>query len=230
MSSEIIGELFGVNIHSPIIRSEIREVLKRQLEFKALLQADQQLTEDQAFLEVTDIFESFFAKISETDRVIFEKIHAEEVNVAPKEWFNQLEEQNNINNGIFIEQGNAGSLYNILVVYPFTRENIRKIVQARSDLMKSIADSQGISLYQASNDLSDIQTQFIEKFNIDDQDKFLTIMTEELIAHTNAINDETSKITQKAIENEISNHNLTQTIGAVIVFSCLIFLFFVFSK
>ena len=121
-------------------------------------------------------------------------------------------------------------LYNILVVYPFTRENIREIVQARSDLMKSIADSQGISLYQASNDLSDIQTQFIEKFNIDDQDKFLTIMTEELIAHTNAINDETSKITQKAIENEISNHNLTQTIGAVIVFSCLIFLFFVFAK
>ena len=46
MSSEIIGELFGVNIHSPIIRSEVREVLKRQLEFKALLQADQQLTED----------------------------------------------------------------------------------------------------------------------------------------------------------------------------------------
>lgn len=230
MSSGIIGELFGVNIHSPIIRSEIREVLKRQLEFKALLQADQQLTEDQAFLEVTDIFESFFAKISEKDRVIFEKIHAEEVNVAPKEWFNQLEEQNNINNGIFIEQGNAGSLYNILVVYPFTRENIRKIVQARSDLMKSIADSQGISLYQASNDLSDIQTQFIEKFNIDDQEKFLTIMTEELIAHTNAINDETSKITQKTIENEISNHNLTQTIGAVIVFSCLIFLFFVFAK
>lgn len=230
MSSEIIGELFGVNIHSPIIRSEVREVLKRQLEFKALLQANQQLTEDQAFLEVTDIFESFFSKISEKDRVIFEKIHAEEVNVAPKEWFNQLEEQNNINNGIFIEQGNAGSLYNILVVYPFTRENIREIVQARSDLMKSIADSQGISLYQASNDLSDIQTQFIEKFNIDDQDKFLTIMTEELIAHTNAINDETSKITQKAIENEISNHNLTQTIGAVIVFSCLIFLFFVFAK
>ena len=33
---------------------------EKQLEFKALLQSDLDLTEDQAFLEVADIFESFF--------------------------------------------------------------------------------------------------------------------------------------------------------------------------
>lgn len=227
MEDEIIGELFGINIHSPIIRGEVRQVLKKQLEFKVLLKVDQKLTEDQAFLEIADIFESFFAQISEKDKEIFEKIHAEEVRVAPKEWFNHLEDDNK---SVFSDNENAGELYSIQVVYPFTRENIRKIVHARSDLMKSIAKSQGISLYQASNDLSDIQTQFIEKFNFEDQEKFLNIMTEELIAHTNAINDETNKINQEAIENEISNQNFTQTMGVIIVFGCVIFLCIMFLK
>lgn len=49
----------GVTVHSPIVRSEVPEVLRKQLEFKAELQINQNLTEDQAFLEITDIFDAF---------------------------------------------------------------------------------------------------------------------------------------------------------------------------
>lgn len=227
MENKIIGELFGINIHSPIIRSEVREVLKKQLEFKNILMSEDKLSEDQAFLEIADIFESFFSNISEIDKESFEKIHSEEIGAAPKEWFNQPDVGNN---SIFIENGNAGDLFGIQVTYPFTRENIRKIVSTRTDLMKSMADTKGISLYQASNDLEDIQSKFIEKLSPNDQENFLTIMTEELIAHSNAINDQTNRINQEVIKSEISNQNLTQIMGTIILFGCLLFLFFIFFK
>lgn len=96
--------------------------------------------------------------------------------------------------------------------------------------MKSMADTKGISLYQASNDLEDIQSKFIEKLGPNDQENFLTIMTEELIAHSNAINDQTNRINQEVIKSEISNQNLTQIMGTIILFGCLLFLFFIFFK
>lgn len=219
-----LGEIFGVTIHSPLIRSEIREVLKRQLEFKKELQANNGLTEDQAFLEVADIFDTFFAQISEEEKSNFERIHAEEASVAPKEWYSYPESSE------FIKAGHAGDLYGMQVVYPFSRSNIRTLVQARSELMKSIANTQGISLYQASNDLSDVQAEFVKKFSIEDQEVFLNLMTDEMIAHTSALNDETTKLNQQTLEQEISNQNLTSTMAGIIIFCCLMFLFFVVFK
>ena len=230
MDNKIIGELFGVTVHSPIIRSEVREVLRRQLEFKAEQQTNQNLTEDQAFLEVADIFDAFFASISEEDKSNFERIHTEEATVAPKEWYGNIGINGCVDNSEFIKAGQAGDLYGIQVVYPFARNNIRKLVQARSELMKSMANTQGISLYQASNDLSDVQAEFTKKFSFEDQEVFLNLITDEMIAHTNAINDETIKINQQALEQEISNQNLTSTMAGIIVFCCLIFLFFVVFK
>lgn len=230
MEKKVIGELFGVTVHSPIIRSEVREVLKRQLEFKAEQQTNQNLTEDQAFLEVADIFDAFFTSISAEDKSIFERIHAEEASIAPKEWYGNIGINGSVDNSEFIEAGQAGDLYGIQVVYPFARENIRRLVQARSELMKSIASTQGISLYQASNDLSDVQAEFTKKFSFEDQENFLNLMTEEMIAHTNALNDETAVINQQTLEQEISNQNLTNTMATIIVFSCLILLFFVVFK
>ncbi|WP_445534903.1 hypothetical protein [Acinetobacter sp. G18] len=96
--------------------------------------------------------------------------------------------------------------------------------------MKSLANSKGISLYQASNDLSDIQNEFIERFNYDDQEKFLNIMTDEMLAHANATNDEVEKLNQQVFKQEISNINLTNTMAGIIVFCCLMFLFFVVFK
>jgi len=227
---KIIGELFGVTVHSPIIRSEVREVLKRQLEFKVEQQTNQNLTEDQAFLEVADIFDAFFVSISEEDKSNFERIHAEEASVAPKEWYGNIGINGCVDNSEFIEAGQVGDLYGIQVIYPFVRDNIRKLVQARSELMKSLASTQGISLYQASNDLSDVQAEFTKKFSFEDQEAFLNLMTDEMIAHTNALNDETAKINQQTLEQEISNQNLTNTIGGIVVFCALMFLFFVVFK
>ena len=230
MEQKILGELFGVIIHSPIIRSEVREVLKKQLEFKAEQQTNQNLTEDQAFLEVADIFDAFFARISEEDKSNFERIHAEEASVAPKEWYGNIGINGCADNSEFIETGLAGDLYGIQVVYPFARDNIRRLVQARSELMKSIASTQGISLYQASNDLSDVQAEFTKKFSFEDQENFLNLMTEEMIAHTNALNDTTAKLNQENLEREISDQNLTNTIGSIVVFCALMFIFFVAFK
>ncbi|OTG81798.1 hypothetical protein B9T31_14835 [Acinetobacter sp. ANC 4558] len=226
---KILGELFGVTMHSPVARGEVREALRNQLEFKAKLQIDQNLTEEQAFLEVADIFDAFFASISEEDKSNFERIHAEEARVAPKEWYGNIGINGCIDNSEFTEAGQAGELYGIQVIYPFARDNIRKLVQARSELMKSIANTQGISLYQASNDLSDVQVEFTKKFSFEDQEIFLNLMTDEMIAHTNALNDETAIINQQTLEQEISNSNLTGIMGGVIVFACLIILFFMFK-
>lgn len=96
--------------------------------------------------------------------------------------------------------------------------------------MKSIANTQGISLYQASNDLSDVQTEFVKKFSIEDQEIFLNLMTDEMIAQTSALNDETAKLNQQTLEQEISNQNLTSTMAGIIIFCCLMFLFFVVFK
>ncbi|MDC4343623.1 hypothetical protein BFR88_07500 [Acinetobacter pittii] len=228
MEQKLLGELFDVQIHTPIARSEVREVLRKQLEFKAALQVEKGLTEDQAFLEVSDIFDAFFASISEEDKSNFEKIHSEEINAAPKEWFGDLLENNEDDE--FIKTGIAGFLYDIEVKYPFTRDNIRTIVQARSNLMRFLASTHGVSVYQASNDLSDEQKIFTEKLSLADQEKFLNLMTEEMNAYTNALNDETLRINQQAFKQEISNINLTNTMSGIIVFCCLMFLFFIVFK
>lgn len=222
MESKIIGELFRIEVYSPIIRKDVREILKKQLEFKSLLQSDG-LTEGQALLEISDIYEVFFSNISEEDKNTFEKIHAEEVLASPPEWFSL-----NINNTSNIK--NVGELHGIQVVYPFTRDNIRDIVLRRTDLMKSLAENKNITIYQASNDLDDIQNQFIQKFGFDDQEKFYNLMADELNAHANALNDETDRINQSILKEEISQNNTTQIMAGIIVFCSLLFFVFVFFK
>ncbi|MDQ1207286.1 putative nuclease with TOPRIM domain [Acinetobacter baylyi] len=228
MEQKLLGELFGIQIYTPIARSEVREVLRKQLEFKAALQVEKGLTEDQALLEVCDIFDVFFSSISEEDKSNFEKIHSEEVNAAPKEWFGDL--LKNSENDELVKTGLAGFLYDIEVRYPFTRDNIRTIVQARSNLMEFLANTHGISIYQASNDLSDEQKIFTEKLSLSDQEKFLNLMTEEMNAHTNALNDETLRINHQAFKREVENQYYTEIIGGIVIFSCLMFFLFVVFK
>lgn len=227
MTQKIIGELFGVDVHSPIIRSEVREIVKRQLSFQSEIESSQNLTDEQLRLEIVDIFNIFFGGISEEDKSVFEKMHVEEVNAAPKEWFSH---EKTTPRSVEVKNGEVGCLYDIPVKYPFTRDNIRAIVQARSNLMNFMASTQGISLYQASNDLSDEQHLFLSRFDLDDQEKFMVLMTEELIAHTNALNDETAKINQQAFKQEVENQYYTEVIGGIVVFLCLMFLFFVVFK
>lgn len=230
MEQKILGELFGVTIHSPIIRSEVRNAVKQQFSFRVALQESMNITQEQSFLEVADIYEDFCKNLSVEDRETFEKVFNDEVAAAPLEWFSESKIESSMSSAEFLAAGSAGELYGIEISYPFTRENIRKLVQEKSEQMKSIADIQGISLYQASNDLGDVQAEFIEKFSYEDQENFLNLMTEETIAYTSALNDKTAKLNQETLEQEISNQNLTNTIGGVVVFCCLMFLFFVVFK
>lgn len=227
MEQKLLGELFGVRVHSPLVRGEVREVLRKQLEFKSELQANQKLTEEQAFLEVADIFENFFSGISKEEVDVFNSIHQEEMGAAPKEWFGNSE---TLDCSALAQTGSAGELYGIQVLYPFTRANIREVVKAKATLMQSMSSSQGISIYQAANDLSDIHAEFLKRLNLGDQEVFLNLLTEETNAHTSALLDDASKTNQEAIKQEISNANLTSTMAGIIVFCCLMFLFFVVFK
>lgn len=227
MTQKIIGEIFGVDIHSPIIRSEVREVVKRQLSFQPDIELSQTLTDEQLRLEIVDMFNGFFNNIPEEDKIVFEKMHVEEVNAAPQEWFSR---EKTTPRSVEIQNGEVGCLYDIPVKYPFIRDNIRAIVQSRSNLMNFMASTQGISLYQASNDLSDEQYLFLSRFDLEDQEKFIVLITEETIAHTNALNDETAKINQQAFKQEVENQYYTEVIGGIVVFLCLMFLFFIVFK
>ena len=213
MEQKLLGELFGVRVHSPLVRGEIREVLRKQLEFKSELQANQKLTEEQAFLEVADIFENFFSSISKEEVDVFNSIHREEMGAAPKEWFGNGE---TLDSSTLSQTGSAGELYGVQVLYPFTRANIRDVVRAKATLMQSMSSSQGISIYQAANDLSDIHAEFLKRLNLDDQEVFLNLLTEETNAHTSALLDDASKNNQEAIKQEISNANLTNTTGVIV--------------
>lgn len=224
-----LGEIFGVKVHSPITRVEIREVIKKQIIFEKNIEREQNLTEDQARLEMLDVFDSFLSRITTEEKSVFEKIHAEEVNAAPRSWFDG--EDDNSNEDVnFLKSGIAGNLYGIEVVYPFIRENIRKVVIARNELIKTISKNNNISPYQAGNDLSDTQMIFLKKFSFEDQERFLVLSAEETIALTNAINDETVKINQEIVEREVSNANIAGVIAAIIGFICIIFLFYVVFK
>lgn len=227
MEQKILGELFGVVIHSPIIRSEVRNAVKQQFSFRVALQESMNITQQQSFLEVADVYDDFCKSLSVEDSEAFEKIFNDEVAAAPLEWFSESKIESSVSSAEFLTAGSAGELYGIQVIYPFARDNIRKLVYARSELMRSIANTQGISLYQASNDLSDVQTKFTERFGYEDQENFLNLMTEEMIAHTNALNDETNRINYENLNQEIANNNFTSTMAGIIVFCCLMFLLFV---
>ena len=55
-------------------------------------------------------------------------------------------------------------------------------------------------------------------------------MTDELIAHANATNDETMRINQETFKAEATNQSITQIMLGIIVFCALLFFAFVFLK
>ena len=124
-----------------------------------------------------------------------------------------------------------GELFGIQIVYPFERENIREAVKNRVHLMKSRAEQKNISIYQASNDLADIEAKFRERFNTEEDElKFLNLMTEELTAYAQATNDEAARINQKTLETEVTNQYVGEMIGGIIGVIVFCFLLFVIFK
>lgn len=225
MEQKILGELFGVTIHSPIIRSEVRGVLKKQLEFKALLQSDLDLTEDQAFLEVADIFESFFNGIAEEDKDIFEKIHAEEVGVAPQEWFLGPTMTNDELAKPLIDNGLLGSIYHVDVTHPFTRKNIREVVDGEKALINNLMRS-GLTKQQAELDAGDLLVDFYVRIGSKMSQEFSDLLTQEKIADIGHQSELDIKEINLQTERQIQAVNNYAVIYGVIGIALVLFIFF----
>lgn len=225
MEQKILGELFGVTIHSPIIRSEVRDVLKKQLEFKELLQSDLNLTEDQAFLEVADIFESFFNSIAEEDKGIFEKIHAEEVNVAPQEWFLGPTTTNDELVKPSIDNGLLGSIYGVDVTYPFTRKNVREVTASEKALINNLITS-GLTRQQAELDAGDLLVDFYVRIGSKMSREFSDLLTQEKIADIGHQSELDMKEINLQTERQIQAVNNYAVIYGVIGIALVLFIFF----
>lgn len=78
MSKELIGTVFGVEIHRPISRAEVRELAKERETFITSLMEEKQLNQAQASLDASDIFIEFCSQLSEAEKESLELMLQEE--------------------------------------------------------------------------------------------------------------------------------------------------------
>ncbi|MDQ8936649.1 tetratricopeptide repeat protein [Acinetobacter rudis] len=79
MDKNKLGELFGVVIHSPVTRSEVRSLVKAKQDFVNKKATDEDLTYHQASLDAGDIVESFINSLGEDDGKAFVNYYSDEV-------------------------------------------------------------------------------------------------------------------------------------------------------
>lgn len=79
MDKKKLGELFGVVVHSPVTRSEVRSLVKAKQDFVNKKATDEDLTYHQALLDAGDIVESFINSLSEDDGKAFVNYYSDEV-------------------------------------------------------------------------------------------------------------------------------------------------------
>lgn len=79
MDQKILGELFGIKIHSPVSRSEVRNLVKAKQIFVESKMKAEGLTTHQALLDAGDIIESFINSLSEEDGTAFNNYYGDEV-------------------------------------------------------------------------------------------------------------------------------------------------------
>lgn len=79
MEQKLLGELFGVKIHSPISRTEVRELVRAKGEFANKKMVDENLTYHQALLDLGDIIKEFINSLDKDDQEKFVNIYADEV-------------------------------------------------------------------------------------------------------------------------------------------------------
>ncbi|WP_143223863.1 tetratricopeptide repeat protein [Acinetobacter sp. ANC 3903] len=94
MEQKIIGELFGVEIHSPVSRSEVRSLVKAKQDFVESKVETEKLTTHQALLDAGDIVEDFINSLSEDDGKAFVNYYSDEV-VAISDSTPDIKEINN---------------------------------------------------------------------------------------------------------------------------------------
>lgn len=79
MEHKVLGELFGVEIHTPVTRSEIRRLVKEKQDFVDNKVKTEGLTLHQALLDAGDMVENFINNLSEDDGKSFVNYYADEV-------------------------------------------------------------------------------------------------------------------------------------------------------
>lgn len=82
MNNKIIGELFGVIVSFPFIRSEIREVVKNRNDLIKNKIANENINEIQALLDIDDNVVKFSSLLSDEQRELFFDIYSSEAIAA----------------------------------------------------------------------------------------------------------------------------------------------------
>ncbi|WP_436897709.1 hypothetical protein [Acinetobacter gyllenbergii] len=241
MDKKLLGNVLGVDIHYPINRDEIRLLIQKQTKFRSRLIDDKDLNDDQIYLEVRDVFDAFTDSLTDEEKSRFETVHMEEVNAAPIEWLSTAEELQGLTIDLnkskedtyvaYKDGESIGELFGIQIRYPILRQNVREVVVAKSALAKTMYQDGSMSIYQAFNDLGDIENQFLTSLEEKDSIDFLNLLAEETNAYTSALNDETAKINAEVIQRDIENSNNSIGLAAVVTIVVLLFLFYlVFTK
>lgn len=79
MENNLLGELFGVEILSPINREQVRKIVKNKQEFVEIKTKDGELTYHQALLDAGDIVEDFINSLNDEDAKKFSNLYADEI-------------------------------------------------------------------------------------------------------------------------------------------------------
>lgn len=85
MDKKLLGELLGVHVHSPILRSEVREIVKEKNKFADKKVIEEKLTFQQAMLDAGDVVEEFINTLSGEDREKFIDMYCDELIAAQGE-------------------------------------------------------------------------------------------------------------------------------------------------
>lgn len=82
MEKKLLGELFGVQVYTPITRDQVRKVVQAKNQFVQLKSTNDDLTYHQALLNAGDIVESFTISLDNESSTKFLNLYSEEVVVA----------------------------------------------------------------------------------------------------------------------------------------------------
>ncbi|MBR7749906.1 hypothetical protein KC093_06985 [Acinetobacter nosocomialis] len=79
MEQKVLGYLFGIELHSPIIRSEIRSLIKAKNEYVQNKATKDNLTIQQALLDAGDLVDEFVGSLTDEDGEKFVDLYTEEL-------------------------------------------------------------------------------------------------------------------------------------------------------
>lgn len=82
MEQEVLGILFGITLHNPIVRSEIRALIKAKNEYVQKKATEDNLTIQQALLDAGDLVDEFVGSLTDEDGKKFVDLYTEELIAA----------------------------------------------------------------------------------------------------------------------------------------------------